>query len=114
MYCINEEALSCPITKLSFPEINGKVQVIASVDPADGLPIIDLKLSQNGKPCFSKESFNSDFESKKGNPLKVSDMMGKQFDTECDKVMNNLTPLKEDVFWKHVSNFPNQLIPSEW
>lgn len=78
MYCISTEATKCPITKISFTNYLDKIAITTTRNPTDGLPIIDLKMSQGGNPCFSKDSFNSLYEEKiNDKTMKYSAIMGR-------------------------------------
>ena len=115
MYCVPDDSKGCPITQVTFKtNSDGKLEVESSTDPFHGLPIIDLKLSQGGSPCFSEEGFNSQHIEKQKNGKPFSKIMGRQFDQECPTVMNNKTPLKDDPFWKKLSGLPEELRVSEW
>ena len=47
-FCIPEKS-KCPITGLTYDATSGDFK--GSTDPANGLPIFDVQLSQNGPPC---------------------------------------------------------------
>ena len=87
MYCIPKASYLCPVTSIEFiKKDDGTIVLETSTDPIKGLPIIDVALSQQGRPCFDTDSFNSD-QSKSKNVddggYKISKLMSGMYDKGC-------------------------------